>query len=79
MSAAKASLGLDPTGRDASLALCSGYRMAGEADRARHIADEIVENDPTFRLSAYAESQPYRNAETLAGVLRSLGEAGLPG
>lgn len=35
--------------------------------------------DPNFKLSAYAESQPYRNAETLDAVLRSLGDAGLSG
>jgi Tfp pilus assembly protein PilF len=78
MSAAKAALRLDPTGREASLALCSGYQMAGEADRARHIADDIVDSDPTFKLSAYAPSQPYRNAATLDEVLQSLREAGLP-
>lgn len=79
MSAAKASLRLDPTAREASLALCSGYQMAGEADRARQVADEIVDDDPTFKLSEYAESQPYRNADTLDAVLRSLREAGLSG
>jgi serine/threonine protein kinase/tetratricopeptide (TPR) repeat protein len=78
MSAAKESLRLDPTGREAALVLCSGHQLAGEVDRARHVADEVVDNDPTFRLSAYAESHPYRDAATLEHVLQSLRQAGLP-
>ena len=35
-------------------------------------------NDPEFRLSRYAKSQPYKDPATLKHLLAVLREAGLP-
>ena len=76
--AAKESVRLDPQTNDARLILCSDYNFAADHDQARGIADEIIANDPTFRLSTYAKSQPYKNPMPLERVIEALREAGLP-
>ncbi len=78
ISAAKESVRLDPQKNDARLILCSDYNLAAIHDQARSVADEIIAKDPTFRLSTYAKSQPYKNPEPLERVIGSLREAGLP-
>ena len=57
---------------------CSDYQLAGEHDDAKRIADDVMDRDGTFRLSAYAESQPYRDAAPLERVMQALRDAGLP-
>ena len=42
------------------------------------IAEEIIDSDPKFRLSTYAERQPYRNPALLRRVIESLRATGLP-
>jgi class 3 adenylate cyclase len=76
--AAKESVRLDPQTNDARLILCSDYNFAADHDQARGIADEIIASDPTFRLSTYAKSQPYKNPISLERVIKALREAGLP-
>jgi tetratricopeptide (TPR) repeat protein len=76
--AAKESLRLNPQSNEARLILCSDYQLAADRDQARRVADEIIASDPDFRLSTYAKSQPYKNAETLKRLIESLREAGLP-
>lgn len=76
--AAKESIRLNPHSNDARLILCSAYGLSGDKDRARIVSDEIVNTDPAFRLSAYAESLPYKSPEMRERVIGSLREAGLP-
>ena len=78
ISAAEESVRLAPQNNDARLVLCSDYKLVADDDHARGVADEVVANDPEFRLSDYAESQPYKNPEPLERVLEALREAGLP-
>jgi class 3 adenylate cyclase/tetratricopeptide (TPR) repeat protein len=76
--AARESVRLDPQSNDARLILCSDYNLAADHEHARRIADEIIASDPAFRLSTYAESQPYKNPAPLERVIGALREAGLP-
>ncbi len=76
--AAKESLRLNPQNNDARLILCSDYNLMADHDQARRVADEIIASDPSFRLSAYAKSQPYRNPAVLDRLITTLRETGLP-
>jgi class 3 adenylate cyclase len=76
--AAKESVRLDPQQNDARLILCSDYNLAADHDQARRVAAEIIASDPTFRLSTYAKSQPYKTRAPLERVIEALREAGLP-
>ncbi|MDJ0981680.1 MAG: adenylate/guanylate cyclase domain-containing protein [Kiloniellales bacterium] len=76
--AAKESLRLNPQNNDARLILCSDYKLTADHDQARRIADEIIASNPTFRLSDYAKSQPYKNPAALDRLMDILREAGLP-
>ncbi len=76
--AAKESLRLNPRNNDARLILCSDYKLAADHDQARRVADEIIASAPTFRLSDYAKSQPYKNPAALDRLMDILREAGLP-
>ena len=78
IAAAKESVRLDPQKNDGRLILCSDYELADEHDHAQSTADEIIMSDPGFRLSAYAESQPYKYPAPLERVIGALREAGLP-
>ncbi len=76
--AAKEATRLDPRQTDAKIILCSDYTLSGARDQARQIAREIIRIDPSFRLSTYAASQPYRDTATLDHLINNLREAGLP-
>jgi class 3 adenylate cyclase/TolB-like protein len=76
--AAKEAMRLDPQQNDARLILCSDYNLAADHDQAQRVAAEIIASDPTFRLSTYAKSQPYKTQAPLERVLEALREAGLP-
>jgi predicted Zn-dependent protease len=76
--AAEQAIRLSPRDLDARLILCSAHSLAGARQRAQQIANEIVALEPTFKLSRYADSQPYKNAGVLRRTIRSLHEAGLP-
>ena len=78
ISAAKESLRLDPEKNDARLILCSDYQLSADHEQAQRIAEEIVNSDPKFRLSTYAERQPYKNQAALERVIESLRATGLP-
>ena len=69
---------LDPEQTEARIILCSAYELNNAHDEARRIAGEIVEIDPSFRLSSYAEIQPYRNPATRERLIETLRAAGLP-
>ena len=76
--AAQEALRLEPEQTEARVILCSDYVLANLGDDARQIAREIAAADPSFRLSTYAENQPYKHGETLARVMDALRNAGLP-
>jgi class 3 adenylate cyclase/lipopolysaccharide biosynthesis regulator YciM len=76
--AAKEAARLDPGQTDAKIILCSDYTLSGSRDQAQQMARDIVRIDPSFRLSTYAASQPYRDTATLDQLISNLREAGLP-
>jgi class 3 adenylate cyclase/tetratricopeptide (TPR) repeat protein len=76
--AAQEAARLDPEQTEARIILCSDYELKNAHDEARRLASEIVAIDPSFRLSSYAESQPYKNAATRERLIESLRAAGLP-
>ncbi|WP_299621381.1 adenylate/guanylate cyclase domain-containing protein [Pelagibius sp.] len=76
--AAKESLRLNPQSNEARLILCSDYQLSADHDQARRVAGEIMTNDPEFRLSKYAKSQPYKDPAKLKHLIAVLREAGLP-
>ena len=76
--AAQQSVRLDPQKTDGRVILCSDYSLAGQDAEARRMAEEIIAIAPRFRISAYAKTQPYREAAALERVLESLHRAGLP-
>ncbi len=71
-------LRLDPENLDAHVLLCTDYSMSNSADDARGVAQEILSIKPAFSISAYIETQPYRDNRTLEGIVGALREAGLP-
>ena len=52
--------------------------LAGFPDQAEKSAREIIEIDPTFSLSKYADTQPYKDEVTQNRLIDSLRKAGLP-
>jgi hypothetical protein len=76
--AAKEALRLEPEQTEARVILCSDYILDGSRDNAREVAKELTIANPTFRLSTYAERQPYKYQETLDRLIDVLNDAGLP-
>jgi adenylate cyclase len=58
--------------------LAATYARLGNMDRAQYHAKMILELDPDFALSNYANSQPFKYPEHLEYHLESLRLAGLP-
>ena len=69
---------MSPGDRDLKVVLCSAYSLAGQPQRARSVAREIVAAEPGFSSRSYAESQAYREAATLQRLSEGLRQAGLP-
>ena len=78
MSTARQGSELNPKDIDSRLILCSDYGLAGFPDQAEKSAREIIEIDPTFSLSKYADTQPYKDEVTQNRLIDSLRKAGLP-
>jgi len=76
--AAKESIRLDPDDNDALIILCSDYALASDYERAQSTASQIINNDPSFSLTKYAATQPYKDPAALNRVISALREAGLP-
>lgn len=76
--AAREATRLDPGHTDALVTLCSDYMLASDKDRAGRVADQIIGLDPEFRISAYANNLPYRDATRTASIVETLRSAGLP-
>jgi len=78
MTAARHGIRLNPGDLEPRLVLCSAYVLAGQAQQAREVAQEIVAIDPTFSTARYVADQPYQDDRTLRRLADSLREAGLP-
>ena len=78
ITAAEESLKLNPHKIDAELILCADYILAENHDQARDTAERIILSNPSFSLSNYARSQPYKDPDQLDRVINALREAGLP-
>jgi TolB-like protein/class 3 adenylate cyclase/Flp pilus assembly protein TadD len=78
MMAARHGMRLSPTDPEPRLILCSDYMLAGQQQRAKEMAQEIVALDPAFSTDRYLASQPYKEARTLQQLAASLRAAGLP-
>jgi tetratricopeptide (TPR) repeat protein len=78
IAAAEKALSAATGDRDLSIVLCSAYVLAGQVDRARRMANDIVSADPSFCVSRFAESQPYREQAVTDRLIAALKGAGLP-
>ena len=78
MATARQGSELNPKDIDSRLILCSDYGLAGFPDQAEKLAREIIEIDPTFSLSKFADTQPYKDEATQNRLIDSLRKAGLP-
>lgn len=76
--AAREAIRLEPRQTAARIILCSDFNFEKLRDDARQMAQEILAIDPMFRLSTYAERQPYKYSETLGRLVDVLRDAGLP-
>lgn len=78
ISVAEEGIRLNSGDREVRLVLCSDYSLVGQRRQAQRTAQEIIAIEPTFSLAKYAESQPYKDEETLLRLLDNLRGAGLP-
>ncbi len=78
IAAAKASLQLRNDDIDPMLMLAAASVAQGSLDEAREIAARVKHLDPTFRLTDFSATQPYRNPQDLERLIGRLREAGLP-
>jgi adenylate cyclase len=78
MTAARHGIRLSPGDLEPRLILCSDYVLAGQAQEARQVAQEILAIDPTFSTRRYAAGQPYKEDQPLQRLTDSLRAAGLP-
>jgi hypothetical protein len=69
---------MSPDDRDLKIVLCSALSLAGQPQRARAVAREIVTAEPGFSSRSYIESQAYREAATLRRLADGLRQSGLP-
>ena len=77
ISTAKEALRLNPKSSGARAILSSACVAGGWLDAAREIATNILESDPRYSLSSFAQQHPYQDLGTLEAVLDNLREAGL--
>jgi class 3 adenylate cyclase/TolB-like protein len=78
MSIANECLRLDPENLEGLVLLCTDLVLSNSLDEAREVGQRIREVDPTFTISGYIETQPYRDEKTLQGIVEALRDAGLP-
>ncbi len=77
--AAREILRVMPTTVQGRLILASAVARSDWLADARRIAREVRELDADFTLGRWVPSQPYRDANMLAGVVDDLRKAGIPG
>lgn len=63
---------------EARLILCSNYERLARPQEAKTMADDIAASDPAFTLTAFAQSQHYKDTATLDALIANLRSAGLP-
>jgi tetratricopeptide (TPR) repeat protein len=78
IAAATASLQLRNDDIDPMLFLIAANVAQGDLDEAQQIAAKLKQLDPTFRLTEFSATQPYRNPQDLERLIGRLREAGLP-
>jgi len=78
ISVAKECLRADPENLDGYVLLCTDYALSNSASEAHVVAQEILRSHPTFRISTYLQTQPYKDSNTSANIAKALREAGLP-
>ncbi len=78
ISVANECLRIDPENLDGYVLLCTDYSLSNSASEAQKVAREILRSHPSFKISAYLETQPYKDSKTLENIARALREAGLP-
>jgi adenylate cyclase len=78
MSAAHQALAHAPDDVNARLVLTASLVQTGRVEAAREAAQEVRAVDPDFTLERFARVQPYRDAGTLARLVETLAQAGLP-
>jgi tetratricopeptide (TPR) repeat protein len=78
IAAATASLQLRDDDIDPMLMLAAAHVARGSLQQARAIAAKVQNLDPTFRLTEFSATQPYRNPQDLERLIGRLREAGLP-
>ena len=78
IAAAERGIRMSPGDRDLKVVLCSAYSLAGQPQRARPLAREVVAAEPAFSIRSYVESQAYKDGGTLERLSESLRLAGLP-
>ena len=71
-------LRIDPENLDGHVLLCTNYSLSGSAREAQGVAQEILHLHPSFKISAYLETQPYKDSKALENIAAALREAGLP-
>ena len=67
----------DPNSLDALLILTGGNVVLSQMEEANRLAQEVLRIKPGFSLEEYAQSQPYREPQTLDGVITMLRKVGL--
>jgi adenylate cyclase len=75
--AATEAMRLFPEDIDSQVTLCCDKVLAGSVAEASQIAERIRRADPSFSISHYVASQPYRDQATLDGIVECLTQAGL--
>ena len=77
ITAANASLQLRADDIDPLLILAASNVARGNLDHARDAATRVRDLDPSFKLSNFAATQPYRDPNDLERLLDRLRQAGL--
>ena len=78
ISTANEALKLFPEDLDLLVALCTSYELSSLLAEAEKLASQILDIDPTFSISQYANGQPYSDRSVLNCIVESLKRAGLP-
>jgi len=78
IAAAKEFVRLFPDELDGWIILCSDYILSDSNYEAKKVAQQILRLDPSFSISSFAESQPYRDQTTLESFIEGFSRAGLP-
>ena len=77
MTAAYEALAIAPDSIDSRIVLAAALVETGRIEAATETATEIRSLDPTFSLTGFSISRPYRDPVVLEGLTKSLEAAGL--